>query len=133
MSASDQPPTTDPSQPGSKQPGSYVLIGFCVAVLVLFAVMLNHPAKVAEWGARVFGWKTPKQECIQNLKYIDGAIQQWALENKKAATDTYSLTDPDVLKYLRGSVLPLCPRGGKYSAAKQVHPPPLCTIPGHTL
>ena len=44
--------------------------------------------------------------CIANLKQIDGAVQQWALENKKQATDTYSLTDPTVLAYLKGSVLP---------------------------
>ena len=28
-----------------------------------------------------------KNSCIANLKQIDGAVQQWALENKKAATD----------------------------------------------
>ena len=70
---------------------------------------------------------------VYNLKQIDGATQQWALEFKRAATDTYSLTDTEVLKYLRGYVLPLCPRGGKYSSGKQVSREPLCSIPGHTL
>lgn len=121
------------SPPGGRQPGSQVLIGFCVVVLVLFAVMLNNPAKVAEWGARVFGWKTPKDECIMNLKQIDGATQQWALENKKLATDPYSLTDTNLLAYLRGSVLPRCPLGGRYAAAPEINGAPTCSVPGHTL
>ena len=29
-----------------------------------------------------------KNACISNLKRIDGAVQQWALENKKQSTDT---------------------------------------------
>lgn len=129
----DKDNNPEPAKLGGKQPGSLVLIGFCVVVLVIFAAMLSNPEQVVEWGSKYLGWKTPKQQCIQNLKYIDGAIQQWALENKKAATDTYSLTDTEILAYLRGSVLPLCPRGGKYSAAKLVHLPPLCSVPGHTL
>ena len=46
--------------------------------------------------------------CINNLRQVDGAIQQWALENKKdtAATVTYS----DVSSYLRNAVI--CPSGG---------------------
>ena len=55
-----------------------MLIGFSVGVLMLFAVMLNNPEKVAEWGSKLFGWQTPKQECINNLDQIEGAMQQWA-------------------------------------------------------
>jgi len=133
MSTPNSTNEPDNSPPGGRQPGSQLLIGFCVAVLVLFAVMLNHPDKVAEWGARVFGWKTPKDECIMNLKQIDGAVQQWALENKKVAADPYSLTDTNLLSYLRGSVLPRCPLGGRYTAASDVTGAPTCTVPGHTL
>lgn len=122
----------DPSGPARGQ-GSLVLIGFSVGVLVLFALMLNNPAQVAELGSRWFGWQTPKQECISNLKQIDGAVQQWALENKKTATDTYSLSDTNLLDYLRGSVLPRCPLGGVYSGAATISGCPLCTVPGHTL
>ena len=83
MSTTENENNAEPDAPGGKQSGSQVLIGFCIAVLVLFAVMLNNPEQVAEWGSKLFGWQTPKQQCIQNLKYIDGAIQQWALENKE--------------------------------------------------
>ena len=76
-----------------------------------------------------------KAACIANLKQIDGAVQQWALENKKVATDTYSLSDTTLLAYLKGSVLPVCPSGGRYLPGLAVSGNPRCSIggPGHTL
>jgi hypothetical protein len=125
--------SNDPSQPEARSSGSPVLIGFAVIVLVLLALMLNNPEKVAELGHRFFGWQTPKEKCITNLKHIDGAVQQWALENRKFAADTVSLSDTSVLAYLRRSALPTCPLGGKYSAGANVAAAPRCSIPGHTL
>lgn len=77
-----------------------------------------------------------KNSCIANLKQIDGAVQQWALENKKIATDTYSLTDTGLLAYMKGSRLPECPSSGTYNAASSVAASPTCTqgsTSGHTL
>ena len=74
-----------------------------------------------------------KNACIADLKQIDGAVQQWALENKKAATDTYALTDTTLLAYLKGSLLPACPGGGTYSAGATVSASPTCDVAGHTL
>ena len=76
-----------------------------------------------------------KNSCIANLKQIDGAVQQWALENKKAATDTYAISDTTMLAYLKGSALPACPGGGAYSAATTVSGSPTCSLSGsgHTL
>ena len=46
--------------------------------------------------------------CINNLRQVDGAIQQWALEQKK---DTSALPlEADVTPYLKNSVI--CPSGG---------------------
>ncbi len=76
-----------------------------------------------------------KNSCIANLKQIDGAVQQWALENKKQSTDTYALTDTTLLDYLKGSLLPVCPGGGTYSAGGTVSASPTCSLSGsgHTL
>lgn len=68
--------------------------------------------------------------CIANLKAIDGAAQQWALEKKKTATDTYSLTDSALLAYLRGSKLPVCPADGIYQPGKSVTDSPVCSYHG---
>jgi prepilin-type N-terminal cleavage/methylation domain-containing protein len=46
--------------------------------------------------------------CINNLRQIDGAIQQWALENKKDSAATVAFTD--ISGYLKNSVV--CPSGG---------------------
>ena len=74
-----------------------------------------------------------KNACIANLKQVDGAVQQWALENKKVASDTYALTDTTLLEYLKGSLLPVCPGGGTYAAGSSVSGAPTCTVSGHTL
>lgn len=47
--------------------------------------------------------------CISNLRQIDGAIQQWALDTKQG--DTAQVTAANVLPYLKNSVV--CPSGGK--------------------
>jgi Tfp pilus assembly protein PilE len=65
-----------------------------------------------------------KNACIPNLKQIDGAIQQWALENKKAGTATVTLTD--ILPFLKGSALPICPAAGTY-VLSTVSATPRCT------
>ncbi len=46
--------------------------------------------------------------CINNLRQLDGAIQQWALENKKGADS--AVTTADCTPYLKNSVV--CPAGG---------------------
>lgn len=72
--------------------------------------------------------------CVANLKQIDGAIQQWALENKKEATDLPEMAG--VVTYLKGGVLPVCPKGGSYRLGATVKDRPTCTKGielGHTL
>ena len=46
--------------------------------------------------------------CINNLRQIDGAKQQWALETKQATNATPAFTDISV--YLKSAVT--CPAGG---------------------
>src|SRR5437879_2724573 len=49
-----------------------------------------------------------KNACINNLRQVDGSIQQWALENKKGPSD--AVTFPDISGYLKNAVI--CPAGG---------------------
>lgn len=72
----------------------------------------------------------PVKACIANMKQIDGAAQQWALERKLATNSVYSLQDPQVLSYLKGSTLPVCYSGGRYLAGKNVSDIPTCTRHG---
>jgi hypothetical protein len=70
--------------------------------------------------------------CINNLRLIDFAIQQWALDNNKTNTD--SPTWEDLKKYLArgGSDIPKCPWGGTYTIG-HVSDKPKCSYPGHEL
>ncbi|HEX3800907.1 MAG TPA: hypothetical protein VH413_19595 [Verrucomicrobiae bacterium] len=70
------------------------------------------------------------QACIANLRQIDGAKQQWAMDNKKAATDVP--TPADLASYLPNMNLIICPAGGSYSI-NAVNMPPTCSVPGHVL
>ena len=68
--------------------------------------------------------------CINNLRQIDAAKQQWALENSK--TDEAVPVAQDLLPYLKGNVFPVCPSGGTYTI-NAVGLPPACSVPGHVL
>ncbi|HET7626133.1 MAG TPA: hypothetical protein VFM25_12795 [Verrucomicrobiae bacterium] len=68
--------------------------------------------------------------CINNLRQLDGAKQQWALENGKPATAIP--TGRDIAPYLRGNKLPICPSGGTYTL-NAVGQEPTCSYPGHAL
>jgi hypothetical protein len=66
--------------------------------------------------------------CFSNLRQLDGAKQQWALENRKTAEAIPSAQD--VMPYLKE--FPKCPAGGNYILnAVQSHP--ACSVPGHAL
>jgi competence protein ComGC len=69
--------------------------------------------------------------CISNLRQIDGAKQQWALENQKDASATPTTADLD--KYMKhGFARFTCAKGGNYKI-NSVGESPTCTIEGHTL
>ena len=68
--------------------------------------------------------------CINNLRQLDGAKQQWALENKK--TEKAVPTATDVAAYLKDGIIPKCQAGGVYSL-NSVADNPTCSIPGHKL
>jgi alanyl-tRNA synthetase len=66
--------------------------------------------------------------CINFLRQIDGAKQQWALENQKPANAL--VTPENLLPYIKA--MPTCPAGGVYTL-NQVGLHPICSIPGHVL
>lgn len=68
--------------------------------------------------------------CINNLRQIDAAKQQWALEKNKTATDVP--TEEDIAPYLMNNKMPRCPAGGTYTIGA-VGEKPTCNIPGHML
>jgi regulator of replication initiation timing len=68
--------------------------------------------------------------CINHLRQIDAAKQEWALENDKTTDDIP--TALELLPYLQNAIFPSCPSGGTYTI-NAVGVPPTCSIPGHVL
>jgi hypothetical protein len=66
--------------------------------------------------------------CVNNLRQLDGASQQWALENRKTAQAIPTVQD--IAPYLKN--WPVCPAGGSYTL-NMVGAQPTCSIPGHEL
>ncbi len=71
-----------------------------------------------------------KNACINNLRQIDAAKQQWALENGKMGSAVP--TEADLMPYLGHGHFPTCPEGGTYTI-NAVDQPPTCSISGHKL
>src|SRR5688572_16001209 len=61
--------------------------------------------------------------CINNMRQVDSATQQWALETGKKDSDT---TDSgQIAAYIKGQVMPTCPAGGAYALAGTVGTTPV--------
>lgn len=70
-----------------------------------------------------------KNLCINHLRQLDAAKEEWALEKKIAEGVTPS--EQDLLPYLKHG-MPKCPAGGEYTL-NPVGQPPTCSIPSHKL
>lgn len=78
----------------------------------------NEPAEI-----------TRRNNCINQLRQIDGAKEQWALEKKKRRETPPVVSE--VNEYIKGGG-PVCPAGGRYFYNLIDHPP-TCSHPGHKL
>jgi len=76
--------------------------------------------------------------CITNLRYIDAAKQQWALENRKQDSDVPAGSDlQPYLGRTAGGELPICPSDAAQSFRTSYDPrsvaaKPLCLAQGAT-
>jgi len=96
------------------------------------ALTAQQQAFAARYGIQP-GTLSPEQAlnaCINYLRQMDGAKQQWALENRKTVNDVP--TEKDISPYLRGGILPKCPGGGTYTLGA-AGVAPTCSIAGHAL
>jgi hypothetical protein len=101
---------------------SRVLIFLTICLLGGFTVAFMIPSFVAA------KYERSSNACVNNLRQIDAAKQQWALENGK--TNGTVVTENDIKPYMmlnsKGEI-PKCPQGGIYTIGR-VGENPTCSI-----
>lgn len=109
--------------------------GFTLVEIMIVVAIIGLLAAIAIPNFVKARTTAQKNACINNLRQIDGAKEQWALENKK--TEGYVVTSTDetgINAYLKGSREPDCPGGGTYTY-QPIGTAPTCSLSteGHTL
>lgn len=98
--------------------------------IALMVVMLPIMAAIAIPSFVQARTTAQQNNCINNLRMIDGAKDQWAIENNKMDSDL--VTPEGCSPYIKGG-WPICPVGGQYSVTT-VAEPPVCSVgAGHSL
>ena len=109
------------SESPTKQSGVGTRVWVVIAVFVgLFAYALLAPSYYRDTRN-----PSPTLTCINNLRQIDAAESQWALDNGKTIGDVVAADQ--LTNYLYHQIMPKCPSGGTYVIGK-VGEPPTCSL-----
>ena len=100
--------------------------GFTLVEIMIVVAIIGLLASIAIPNFMRARRTAQKNACIENLRQLDGAKQQWAIENKKS--DTSTPTTDEVALYIKGNQFPHCPASGTYTLGA-LNTDPTCNAP----
>lgn len=102
--------------------------GFTLVEIMIVVAIIGLLAAIAIPSFQKSRDTTRKNSCISNLRQIDSAKEQWAVENDK--NDGDAVVDAEVNAFIKE--VPECKAGGTYTYGA-VGTNPTCDQAGHTL
>ena len=109
--------------------------GFTLVEIMIVVAIIGLLAAIAIPNFVKARTTAQKNACINNLRQIDGAKEQWALETKAAKNATVGATEQaQIDEYIKGGT-PKCPASGSYDY-KAIGTAPECSLKtsdSHTL
>ena len=99
--------------------------GFTLVEIMIVVAIIGLLAAIAIPNFVKARGTAQRNACINNLRQIDGAKEQWALENK--ATTGATPTEALINAYIKGGTV-ACPGGGSYTYGA-IDTNPLCDLP----
>ena len=103
--------------------------GFTLVEIMIVVAIIGLLAAIAIPNFMKNRTQAQKNACANNLRLIDAAKEQWAMESGQVSTA--AAVTASINSYLKGDTTPACPAKGVYTY-QAVGTKPTCTATDHT-